>query len=300
MKTSSRATILVSVIGAIIAGVVGCQSAPPDNGLLLQAREAVSQAEANPNVTKYAATELGRARQLLTNAEGSAKEKGASGVVTSHYAYLAAQTAHIAEQRALEQVAMERIKSGEVDRQKILVSARETEAQNATAAAQQARAETQNAQAQVAQAQQETQRMAAQLENMQASQTERGIVLTLDDVLFDTGRAELKSGAQRSLAQVADFLEKNPERQVQVEGFTDSQGADEYNLQLSQRRADAVAEAIVQRGIDAQRVRAKGYGEEYPVATNNNAGSRQLNRRVEIVISRDDKGIPGRSGSGAP
>ena len=300
MKTSSRVTILVSVIGAAIAGVVGCQSVPKGEGMLPQAREAVSQAEADPNVTKHAATELQRARQFLTNAEGVAKEKGAASVDASHYAYLATQTAHIAEQRAHEQVAVERIKAGEVDRQKILLAARENEAQNANAAAQQARAETQNAQAQAAQAQQETQRLAAQLENMQAAQTERGIVLTLDDVLFDTGRAELKSGAQRSLAQLADFLEKNPERQVQVEGFTDSQGADEYNLQLSQRRADAVAEAIVQRGIDAQRVRAKGYGEEYPVATNNNAGSRQLNRRVEIVISRDDKAIPGRSGSGAP
>ena len=300
MKNSSRVTILVSAVGAAIAGVVGCQSVPKGEGMLPEAREAVSQAEADPNVTKHAATELQRARQLLTNAEGAAKENGAAGTDASHYAYMATQTAHIAEQRAHEQVAMERVKAGEVERQKILLSARENEAQNAQAAAQQARAEAQNAHSQVAQAQQETQRLAAQLENMQASQTERGIVLTLDDVLFDTGRSELKSGAQRSLSQVADFLEQHPERSVQVEGFTDSQGAEEYNQQLSQRRADAVAEAIVQRGVDAQRVRAKGYGEEFPVASNNNAGSRQLNRRVEIIISRDANAIPGRSGSGVP
>ena len=99
---------------------------------------------------------------------------------------------------------------------------------------------------------------------MQAAQTSRGIVLTLDDVLFDTGKAELKSGAQRSLDQIAAFLNENPERRVQVEGFTDSQGTDDYNLELSQSRADAVAMAIIQRGIDAQRVRALGYGEEFP------------------------------------
>ena len=77
---------------------------------------------------------------------------------------------------------------------------------------------------------------------------------------------------------------------MQVEGFTDSQGPDDYNLELSQKRADAVAMAIIQRGIDAQRVRALGYGEEFPVASNANAGSRQLNRRVEIIVSNDDAG----------
>ena len=99
---------------------------------------------------------------------------------------------------------------------------------------------------------------------MQASQTSRGIVLTLDDVLFDTGKAQLKPGAQRSIDQIAAFLNENPERRVQIEGFTDSQGTDDYNLELSQSRADAVAMAIIQRGIDAQRVRALGYGEGFP------------------------------------
>ena len=79
---------------------------------------------------------------------------------------------------------------------------------------------------------------------------------------------------------------------MQVEGFTDSQGANDYNLELSQRRADAVAMAIIQRGIDAQRVRALGYGEEFPVASNDNAGSRQLNRRVEIIVSNGDRRFP--------
>ena len=104
----------------------------------------------------------------------------------------------------------------------------------------------------------ETQRLAKQLEELQAAQTPRGIVLTLDDVLFDTGRSQLKPGAERSIEQIASFLSEHPERNVQIEGFTDSQGPDEYNMELSQRRADAVAMAIIQRGIDAQRVRAHG------------------------------------------
>jgi len=282
----------IAMMGVLM--LAGCETAPETSGVLEDARGAVRQAEANPNVNQYAATDLDRARKLLVNAEGRAKEKGANDQMTAHYAYLATQMAHIAEQRAQEQVAIARVKSGEEERQRILLSARESEAQRAQAAAQQARNEAANAQAQVAQAQSEAQRLAAKLEDMQAEQTKRGIVLTLDDVLFDTGRAELKPSAGRSIDQIASFLNENPERRVQVEGFTDSQGGNDYNLELSQRRADAVARAIVQRGIDAQRVRALGYGEEFPVASNDNAGSRQMNRRVEIIVSNDEQAIPGR------
>ena len=207
--------------------------------------------------------------------------------------------ARISQQRAQEQVATARVKAGETERQKILLSARESEADQAVAQAQQARSEAQSAQAQLQQAHAESQRLAALLENMQASQTPRGIVLTLDDVLFDTGKAQLKPGAERSIEQIAAFLNENPERRVQVEGFTDSQGANDYNLELSQSRADAVAMAIIQRGIDAQRVRALGYGEGFPVASNANAGSRQLNRRVEIIVSNGNAEIPGPRGRSA-
>jgi outer membrane protein OmpA-like peptidoglycan-associated protein len=322
----SRARIL-SRIGTpaaavtLMLGLAGCETAPPSGGLLEEARNAVAQAEANPNVSKYAPTELDRARKLLINAESSAKEKGVKDPTAAHYAYLTTQLARIAEQRANEQVATARIKAGETERQQILLTAREAEASSALAQAraaqEQAQAAQQNAQsaqqqAQVAQqqvaqaeadraqAEAERQRLAAQLEEMQAAQTSRGIVLTLDDVLFDTGRAELKPGAQRSIDQIASFLQEHPERRVQVEGFTDSQGSDDYNLELSQSRADAVALAIIQRGVDAQRVRALGYGEQFPVASNNNAGSRQLNRRVEIVVGNENAPIPGRTAAGSP
>ena len=288
------------VFASIVAALAGCQSKPADEGLLVQARGAIAQAEADPNITKYAPTELDRARKLLINAEGAAKEKGTTNVNTSHYAYLATQMAHIAGQRAQEQVAVARLKAGEVERQKILLSARENETQQAQADAQQARNEAQNAQAQASQATMEAQRLAAQLENVQASQTDRGLVITLDDVLFDSGRAELKPGSQRSLEQIAAFLNEHRERNVQIEGFTDNQGPDDYNIELSQKRADAVAMAIIRRGIDAQRVRAMGYGEEFPVASNDNSGSRQLNRRVEIIVSKDDKAIPARNPAGSP
>jgi len=298
MKRTRVSWSVVAVTSALL-GMAGCETAPETSGVLDEARSAVSTAEADPNVTKYAPTELDRARKLLVNAEGAAKEKGAKDKSTAHYAYLATQMARISQQRAQEQVATARVKAGETERQKILLAARESEADQAKAQAQQAVSNAQNAQAQVQQAQAESQRLAAQLENMQASQTPRGIVLTLDDVLFDTGKAQLKTGATRSIDQIAAFLKENPDRRVQVEGFTDSQGADDYNLELSQSRADSVAMAIIQRGVDAQRVRALGYGEGYPVASNDSAGSRQLNRRVEIIVSNDKSDIPVRA-VGAP
>jgi len=288
------------IAAAALLGIAGCETAPETSGVLEEARSAVNAAENDPNVTKYAPTELDRARKLLTNAEGAAKEKGAKDKTAAHYAYLATQMARISQQRAQEQVATARVKSGETERQKILLEARSNEANQALAAAQQARSEALSAKAQVEQTEAEKQRLAAELENMQASQTSRGIVLTLDDVLFDTGKAQLKSGADRSIEQIAAFLKENPDRRVQVEGFTDSQGSDDFNLELSQSRADAVAMAIIRRGIDAERVRALGYGEGYPVASNANAGSRQLNRRVEIIVSNENAEIPGRASAGQP
>jgi outer membrane protein OmpA-like peptidoglycan-associated protein len=249
-----RHSFLAIAVVAIFA--LGCEVAPKNEGALAQARSAVAQAEADPNVARYAATELDRARKLLMNAEGAPSRTAA------HYAYLATQLARIAEQRAHEQVATERIQAGEAERQKILQSTRKAE---------------------------------ARLEDLQASQTARGLVLTLNDGSFDTGRAKLSPGAQRSLEQVVSFLEQNPERSVQIEGFTDSDGTNDYNLELSQSRADAVAMVILRRGVDAGRVRAMGYGEMFPVASNTSDGSRQLNRRVEVIVSNDDRAIPARA-----
>lgn len=302
-------TVKLIALSSLVVALGGCASTPKDSPQLSEAREAVSRAESDPGVAKYAPTELQRARSSLSGAEALAKSKGPTDESTVHEAYSATLMAKIAEQRAQEQAAITRIKAGEVERQKILISARESEAnqalgqaRDAQAAAERARneaqnaqTEAQNAQAQLAKEQEESRRLAGEL---QAAQTTRGIVLTLGDVLFDTGRAELKPGAQRSIDKLTAFLNDNPERKVQIEGFTDSQGTDDYNLQLSQRRADAVASAIMQAGVDSQRVRARGYGEEFPVAGNDNPGSRQRNRRVEVVISNGDQPVPERASNG--
>jgi outer membrane protein OmpA-like peptidoglycan-associated protein len=145
--------------------------------------------------------------------------------------------------------------------------------------------ETQNAQTQAAVAQTELAGARQELADLQAKQTDRGLVLTLGDVLFDTGRATLKPGADRTIDRLAQALKDNPNTRVMIEGHTDSVGGDEYNMALSERRAEAVADALRSRGVPADRYEAKGLGKDFPVASNDTQAGRQQNRRVEIVFS---------------
>jgi outer membrane protein OmpA-like peptidoglycan-associated protein len=134
-----------------------------------------------------------------------------------------------------------------------------------------------------------THQLEAQLKDMEAKKTERGMVITLGDVLFDTNQAKLKSGGVRNLQRLADFFKQYPQRTVSIEGFTDSTGNHNRNQELSDDRAYSVRAALLDMGISTDRIKTRGYGESYPVAANDNAAGRQLNRRVEIIVS-DESG----------
>ncbi|MCG5502092.1 OmpA family protein [Ectothiorhodospira lacustris] len=136
----------------------------------------------------------------------------------------------------------------------------------------------------VDQARRETAELQRQIEAMNAKPTDRGLVLTLGDVLFATGRSELRGGAVRNLDQLAVFLREHPERTAIIEGHTDSVGSASANMRLSEQRADSVKRYLVRQGVDANRLHAAGRGQDYPVAENNTASGRQQNRRVEIII----------------
>lgn len=130
------------------------------------------------------------------------------------------------------------------------------------------------------------------LDESQVVETPRGLVLTLEDATFDSNRAIIRPAARRGLDALAQFLHEHPGRRVQIEAFTDADGSNVYNLELSQDRADAVALAVIDRGVDAARVRAVGWGERYPVADNDTEESRARNRRVEIIVSKEDAAVP--------
>jgi outer membrane protein OmpA-like peptidoglycan-associated protein len=134
--------------------------------------------------------------------------------------------------------------------------------------------------------QQQAAELQRQLEVMQARPTDRGLVLTLGDTLFATGRAELKAGASANLDRLAEFMAQYPQRTAAIEGFTDSSGSEEYNQDLSQRRADSVKGYLVGRGVQTGRLSSSGRGENAPVGDNASASGRQQNRRVEVIISQ--------------
>lgn len=126
-----------------------------------------------------------------------------------------------------------------------------------------------------------------QLRAINARKTERGIVVTLGDLLFDSGRAGLQAGGLHSMERLAEFLQRNPSRRAVIEGYTDSAGSDEFNRDLSDRRAHAVMDALVARGVNRSRLSTEAFGEGRPVADNATAQGRQLNRRVEVVFAAE-------------
>ena len=113
-------------------------------------------------------------------------------------------------------------------------------------------------------------------------------------MLFNTDKAELSAEGMRTAQKMADVLLQEPQSAVLIEGFTDSTGSSSHNLDLSQRRAESVRKALIGLGVKADKVATRGYGEAYPVASNTDAGSRQLNRRVEIVLSQNGAPIANR------
>jgi len=116
-------------------------------------------------------------------------------------------------------------------------------------------------------------------------EADRGLVMTLGDVLFDTGEAQLKPQANRTILKLVQFLQLNPKRVVRIEGYTDNTGEKAFNLQLSTDRAQSVADTLVDLGIDESRIQVQGYGDAYPVDANASERGRAQNRRVEIVFS---------------
>jgi outer membrane protein OmpA-like peptidoglycan-associated protein len=269
---------LLTGLGLALA-LGACVSAPQPNAALLSAHAAVQAAEADPSVNKYAALDLDAARKDLAIADDAALHHKDAEIAQP--AYLAEQNARLAQMHGAAKADDARVAAGQADRDRIVLASRNREVQNAKVA-------TNVALDQRDQATEEAARLQAEVDQLKAKPTPRGLVLTLGDVLFDTGRAELNPGAGRKLDQLAQFLNEHKDRRVQVDGFTDSVGTDSYNEELSRRRADSVKSALLTRGVDSSRIATQGYGKAFPVANNTDSGGRQLNRRVEVVIGGDD------------
>jgi outer membrane protein OmpA-like peptidoglycan-associated protein len=256
--------------------LTACASGPRTTPALTQATQSVATARTNPAVVQSAALELQRAEETLRQAQALSADRADASAI-DHQAYLADRQAAIAQQTAALRQGEGFIADADAQRARAMLQTRTAQAQAANARA----AELQR-----------------QLAAMQAEQTERGIVLTLGDVLFDVDKATLKPGADWKLDRLADFLIRYPQRTVEIDGFTDSTGSSSHNQELSDQRADAVRAALVGRGIDPRRIVARGFGAALPVAGNDSAAGRQRNRRVEVTISDEQGRIPPRGPTG--
>ncbi len=240
-------TFFISVLALLIYGCAG----PSENVALMNARDTYMQAKADPNVAANAAVPLYEAEKLISQAEHAE-----SDVEMTHLAYMADKQTAIA-------VALADQKAAEIERRKIAGDTNKIL---------------------LRQKDQKTAALEQELAALKAKKTDRGYVLTLGNVLFQTGKADLMPGAQRTIDQLAAFLKNHPEKKISVEGHTDNTGSASYNMMLSQSRAESVASAIMARGISPDRISTKGFGETYPIASNDTTSGRQQNRRVEIVF----------------
>lgn len=281
------------IILAIAALVGACSSGPGTTSLLDQTRSEYRMAQSNPNVANYASLEMKQAGDALAQANAAASGNDSAEKIDK-LAYLARQKIALTQEVAKQKSAEAEVVSAGKQRDQIRLDQRTTEADQAKASAEQSKVAAQVAQGEAAAAQRKTQeaqaraaQLEAQLADLAAKKTERGMVITLGDVLFGTDLARLNVEGMRTAEKLANVLQKNPQRTVLVEGFTDSTGTAAHNQDLSERRATAVRGALQELGVARERVAVRGYGEAYPIAANDTAQNRQLNRRVEIVLSDD-------------
>jgi outer membrane protein OmpA-like peptidoglycan-associated protein len=253
-----------------VAIISGCASTP--NQSLIDAHSSYNNARTNPEITNLAPLELKDASDTLNKAD-SAFSENEEVVTVNHLAYVAGQQVGIAKETANRKKAEAAVSASAAKRTQVQLDARTAEADAAHANV---------ARDQV---------LIDQLKALNAQKTERGMMITLGDVLFSTNMAQLKSGGMRNVQKLVDFMTQYPQYKVSVEGHTDSQGSDEHNQALSDQRASAVQTAMMDMAINSDRIAIRGYGEGFPVASNDNAGGRQLNRRVEIILSDENGNI---------
>jgi len=311
-----NAGIAKSLVALALLAAAGCATVPENDPIVMDARAAVYAAQSDPRVATYAPTELDRAVDTMNRVERAVHD--AANVDDVHrLAQMARERAVLAQETARAR-AVEAAANAERQRIELAARAREAEAARQSALDAQVQAESSRRQAEAARdqaaaaqrqaelaqrqaasvqeqatvAQQQAlasdaraRALQAQLVDLAAQPTDRGLVVTLQDFVFDSGHAQLQPGGVRAVRKLADVLKAYPERTVAIEGFTDSAGNIYANQQLSEQRAQAVQLALIDMGIDPRRIIVRGYGEAYPVASNATPTGRQLNRRVEVVIS---------------
>jgi len=265
--------ILLPALVASFALLGACSSVPKTTNLLDQTRSEFQAAQSNPSVVNFAPLELKQASDALDQANAAAKDQQSPEQI-DRLAYLAKQKIALSQEVALKKAAQTDVANSGQKRDQILLAQRTQEANQSKQVAL-------GSQAYAAQ-------LEAELAGLSAKRTARGMVITLNDMLFATDRTRLSPEGTQTVQKLADIMKNNPSLTVQVEGYTDSTGSNAHNQKLSENRANTVRSALLSMDIASERVAMHGYGEAYPVVSNRTAHNRQLNRRVEIILSDEN------------
>ncbi len=288
-----RTTLIATAVASIL--LAACAAAPVKPDGAMEARAKLTQLQSDPNLASRAAAAIKEADVAVRTAE----QPEPNEELAAHRVYIAdrkvdtakalAETRFAEDQRAALTAARDKARldarTREADAAKGQAATARAEGAEQKAAADQARTDANTAQLAAANSEQQSVLLQQQIDALHAKPTDRGLVLTLGDVLFTTGKADLKPGATGSLNKLAAFLDKYPDRSVAIQGYTDSVGSEDYNQGLSERRAESVKSYLTGQGIGSSRLVASGKGRSDPVADNDSAAGRQQNRRVEVLIS---------------
>lgn len=305
MQTIQRAGTFAAVVLSSFV-LFACAVTPSAPAGSAEVRSKLSALQSDPTLAQRAPVEIRDAEAAVRLAEQPLPSTEAP--LGQHRVYMADRRVEIARAKASTRYAEDQRARFAEERDAARLEARTREADVARADANRARDDAARAQEDAARARSaadaarsaeavtaaEAARQAAELQRqidvLEAEATDRGLVLTLGDVLFTTGSAELQGGASNRLNKLVNFLNQYPERRVLIEGHTDNVGNADYNQGLSQRRADSVRSYLTQQGIGSQRLTASGMGLNRPIAGNDSAAGRQQNRRVEIIIENPPAG----------
>lgn len=262
MNNLAKPTFALVFVVSLAVLIAGCASAPKQPVGAAAVRAQLTQLQSNQELASRAPVAIKEAEEAVRAAEAPVKKKDkAQG---AHLVQLAKSKVEVAIARGEAKLAEDQRKNIGEQRQEMRLEARTQEADAAR---------------------REAEYLQSQLAELNAKTTERGIIVTLGDVLFETGRSELRGNSTANLSKLTAFLQRYPDRSVTIEGHTDSTGSDDSNMSLSQRRADAVRNYLLTQGVTSSRLSAYGKGESSPVGSNDSTSGRQLNRRVEVIIT---------------
>ncbi len=255
---------------------------------IMTAREAVQKAEDARIISLRKQQQLAQQQEREEAAARQAAAQKRAEEEAQRAQEAQAQSRLDAEQRAAAEKARE-----EADAARAQSAAEAQKSQEAAAQAEKLRQQAEQQRLQAEQQQQQLRQQLLQQFNsvLPTHETPRGLVVDMQDVLFATGKYDLTDPARIALAKIAGIVISHPGLNLQVEGYTDSTGTEQFNQKLSEQRANTVRDFLASQGVNPQTMTAVGYGENYPVASNDTAAGRKMNRRVELVVSGEVIGV---------